>query len=105
MATELRKVRNSITRTMIASLAALTVGVAFVGSGGSAFADPSTSHNTYNPLNPFAATNSAEIGSFNANSSAAAESSDTTTPIIPVGQGAPINCHLLTGFSNGVGCQ
>ena len=84
----------SINKTMIAAVAALTMGVALAGSAGSAFADPSNSRNPYNPLNPYAATNSAEIGSFSSNGSAVG-SIDSRGPIVPAGQ-VQTNCHLFT---------
>ena len=78
--------RNSISKTMIASLVALTLGLAVAGSTESAFAGGESttqstpgSHNVYNPLAP---TPSNEVGSI-----------DTIVPIGQVGQHA-INCYL-----------
>ena len=90
--------RNTLNKTMIASLAAVTMGFALAGSAGSAFADGSRSNNTFNPLMPYAASNAGEIGSFSAGgSSAAVGSIDADSTFVSVAQGG-VYCHLLTNY-------
>ena len=96
--------RNTLNKTMIASLAAVTMGFALAGSAGSAFADGSRSNNTFNPLMPYAASNAGEIGSFSAGGSSAALGSidavgsiDADSTFVSVVQGG-VYCHLLTNY-------
>jgi hypothetical protein len=83
--------RTSITRSVMASLAMLTVGFALAGPVSPAFANESSyasspgSQNVYNPLAP---TSAGEVGTV-----------DARMPIIPVGQ-ADVNCHLLSSHTS-----
>jgi hypothetical protein len=99
MAMQGKLVRDSIGKTMNASLAAIAIGLALVSSGGPSFAynNVSTnvssqgSNNTYNPLAP---SNSGVIGTV-----------DTGIGAGQAANAAPTNCHLLTGYSKAATCQ